>query len=402
MSKLLSQGGFGCVYYPGIRCTKPKDDSDVDDDMSKYVSKLQRANFNSINEANIGLRVKQNSLYKYFFLPVVSECPVKMASFSKTNEDLVSKCEVIKDIDKAYTLMKIPYANNKPIIEEIFDEIRNKKHVVVSMLESYTHLLKGVQIMIDMDVVHFDLKSDNVLYDSDMNHANIIDFGLSIPIDKLPNKNDDDTKYYELMKEYFYLYAPEYYVWPIEVHVINYLLHELEEGEDVSGIAERIAEEYVATNKGLQMFSKSFVDDFREACNRRVLDALDVARSDSLATRKRGIIDGLIKSYDTWDNYAISIIYLRYVHLLFASGFPENQFYIQFSQLLLRNIHPDPTMRFSIADTRQRLYELFYLNEDADTYIKMIEDIELDLRDVKTIISTDMETLNSRIEKSDT
>ena len=197
MSKLLSQGGFGCVYYPGIRCANKKDDENVGDDMGKYVSKLQRANFNSINEANIGLRVKQNSLYKYFFLPVVSECPVKMASFSKTNEDLVSKCEVIKDIDKAYTLMKIPYANNKPIIEEIFDDVRNKKHVVVSMLESYTHLLKGVQIMIDMGVVHFDLKSDNVLYDSDMNHANIIDFGLSLPIDKLPNKNDDDKKYYE-------------------------------------------------------------------------------------------------------------------------------------------------------------------------------------------------------------
>jgi serine/threonine protein kinase len=402
MSKLLSQGGFGCVYYPGIRCTKPKDDSDVDDDMSKYVSKLQRANFNSVNEANIGLRVKNNPIYKYFFLPVVSECPVKMASFSKTNEDLVSKCEVIKDIDKAYTLMKIPYANNKPIIEEIFDEIRDKKHVVVSMLESYTHLLKAIQIMIDMDVIHFDLKSDNVLYDSDMNHANIIDFGLSIPIDKLPNKNDNDKKYYELMKEYFYLYAPEYYVWPIEVHIINYLLHELEEGEDISGIAERISEEYVTTNKGLKMLSKSFVADYQEACKRCVLDVLDATRPDSLEKRKRGIIDGLIKSYDTWDNYAISIIYLRYIHLLFPDGFPENQFYIQFSQLLLRNIHPDPIMRFSITTARERLYELFYLNEDVDTYIKMIEDIEPVLKDVKTVIKSDMETLNSHIEKSDT
>jgi serine/threonine protein kinase len=402
MSKLLSQGGFGCVYYPGIRCTKPKDDSDVDDDMSKYVSKLQRANFNSVNEANIGLRVKNNPIYKYFFLPVVSECPVKMASFSKTNEDLVSKCEVIKDIDKAYTLMKIPYANNKPIIEEIFDEIRDKKHVVVSMLESYTHLLKAIQIMIDMDVIHFDLKSDNVLYDSDMNHANIIDFGLSIPIDKLPNKNDNDKKYYELMKEYFYLYAPEYYVWPIEVHIINYLLHELEEGEDISGIAERISEEYVTTNKGLKMLSKSFVADYQEACKRCVLDVLDATRPDSLEKRKRGIIDGLIKSYDTWDNYAISIIYLRYIHLLFPDGFPENRFYIQFSQLLLRNIHPDPIMRFSITTARERLYELFYLNEDVDTYIKMIEDIEPVLKDVKTVIKSDMETLNSHIEKSDT
>jgi hypothetical protein len=240
------------------------------------------------------------------------------------------------------------------------------------------------------------------LYDSDMNHANIIDFGLSIPIDKLPNKNDNDKKYYELMKEYFYLYAPEYYVWPIEVHIINYLLHELEEGEDISGIAERISEEYVTTNKGLKMLSKSFVADYQEACKRCVLDVLDATRPDSLEKRKRGIIDGLIKSYDTWDNYAISIIYLRYIHLLFPDGFPENQFYIQFSQLLLRNIHPDPIMRFSITTARERLYELFYLNEDVDTYIKMIEDIEPVLKDVKTVIKSDMETLNSHIEKSDT
>ena len=202
------------------------------------------------------------------------------------------------------------------------------------------------------------------------------------------------------MKEYFYLYAPEYYVWPLEVHVINYLLHELEEGEDVSGIAERIAEEYVATNKGLQMFSKTFVTDYQEACKRRVLDALDATRPESLEKRKRGIIDRLIKSYDTWDNYAISIIYLRYVHLLFPDGFPENRFYIQFSQLLLRNIHPDPVMRFNITTTRQRLYEIFYLNEDADTYIKMIEVIEPGMKDVKTVIKSDMETLNSHIEKS--
>ena len=185
MSKLLSQGGFGCVYYPGIRCKNSKDD----DDMNEYVTKLQRNNFNSQNEAAIGLRIKKDFIYKYFFLPVVSECPVKMASFSKDNEDLVSKCEVIKDTDKDYTLMKIPYANNKPIMEQIFDNIQDKKHMVISILEAYTHVLKGIEYLIDLKIVHFDLKSDNILYDSDMNHANIIDFGLSIPVDKITPKN---------------------------------------------------------------------------------------------------------------------------------------------------------------------------------------------------------------------
>ena len=224
MSKLLSQGGFGCVYYPGIRCSKAKND----DNMEDYVTKLQRYNFNSKNEANIGLRIAEDIDYKYFFLPVISECPIKLASFSKENEELISKCEVIKDVDKEYTLMKIPYANNKPIVDQIFDVVRSKKHTVMSILESYTHLLKAIEYMVNINIVHFDLKSDNVLYDSDMNHANIIDFGLSIPIDKINGEN---------MKEYFYIYAPEYYVWPLEVHIINYLLYEYEEGEEVDDIA---------------------------------------------------------------------------------------------------------------------------------------------------------------------
>ena len=48
MSKLLSQGGFGCVYYPGLKC------SDKTDVSKKMVTKLQRDDFNAENEAYIG------------------------------------------------------------------------------------------------------------------------------------------------------------------------------------------------------------------------------------------------------------------------------------------------------------------------------------------------------------
>jgi len=384
MSKLLSQGGFGCVYYPGIRCKKSKDD----DDMNDYVTKLQRANFNSKNEAAIGLRIKKDMIYKFFFLPVVSECPVKMATFSKDNKDLVSKCEVIKNTENDYTLMKIPYANNKPIMDEIFDHSRDKKHIVISILEAYTHLLKGIEYLIGLKIVHFDIKSDNVLYDSDMNHANIIDFGLSIPIDKITPEN---------IKEYFYLYAPEYYLWPLEIHVINYLLHEVEEGEEAADIAQRIAEEYVSSNKGLEMFSDGFSKSFQESCRRQVEKVL--GDFDGKAHTK--IVNDLIKNYSTWDNYSVSIMTLRLIHLLFPDGFPENRFYADFTQLLLTNIHPDPLRRTSVPGTMQRFYELFYLNEDIDTYIKMIEDITVDTDKIKSLVSRETDTLNSVIEKTD-
>ena len=47
-SNLLNQGGYGCVYYPAVKC---KVDSDLDQE--KYVSKLQVLNSSAINEVKI-------------------------------------------------------------------------------------------------------------------------------------------------------------------------------------------------------------------------------------------------------------------------------------------------------------------------------------------------------------
>ena len=54
MSKLLSQGSFGCVYYPSLNCQgKPEITKD-------YLSKLQKKDFNSENEKNIGKKIIAN------------------------------------------------------------------------------------------------------------------------------------------------------------------------------------------------------------------------------------------------------------------------------------------------------------------------------------------------------
>ena len=42
MSNLLSQGGFGCVYYPGLKCDNEDDNNNNND---KFVTKLQKKNF---------------------------------------------------------------------------------------------------------------------------------------------------------------------------------------------------------------------------------------------------------------------------------------------------------------------------------------------------------------------
>lgn len=394
MSNLLSQGGFGCVYYPGLKCDN--EDESKKETNKNFVTKLQKRNFTSNNELNIGLTIKKNKYYEYFFLPVVSQCPVNIRAYKKKHEDELKECDVIKDEDAKYMLMKIPYVKNKPVVESIFNKTKNKKHIVISIIELYSASLKAIGVLIENNIVHFDLKSDNILYDTDLNHTKIIDFGLSIPIKKLNNNN---------LKEYFYIYAPEYFVWPLEVHVINFLIYEYR-GDDVDKkyideISNKISKEYVSSNKGINLFSKEFQKKYTELCTLQVKKYLKMrTKKDSKISQKEFIIFELVKFNDTWDNYAVSIMILRIIDLLFPNEFVENNFFETFSQLLLYNIHPNPLKRFNIDDSLKNFYDLFYLNETIETHIETYNSIDIDYNNSIEIMNKESETLNKSINSS--
>tara|TARA_Y100000741_G_C18240037_1_gene553268 strand:- start:292 stop:1515 length:1224 start_codon:yes stop_codon:yes gene_type:complete len=391
MSNLLSQGGFGCVYYPGLKCDNENDSKK--DANKKFVTKLQKKNFTSNNELNIGLTIKKNKYYEFFFLPVVSQCPVNIRAYKKKHEDELKECEVIKDEDAKYMLMKIPYVKSKPVIDSIFNETKNKKHIMISLIELYGASLKAIRILIENNIVHFDLKSDNILYDTKNNHTKIIDFGLSIPIKKLNNDN---------LKEYFYIYAPEYFVWPLEVHVINFLLYEYNgdkvDKKYIDDISKKISTEYVESNKALNLFTKDFQSKYADLCELQVKKYLKIAaKNDSDLTQKEYIIYELIKFNDTWDNYSVSIMILRIIDMLFPNDFVENNFFETFSQLLLYNIHPNPLKRFNVNDSLDKFYGLFYLNETIETYIETYKSIDIDYKDSVEILNNDNELLNKSI-----
>ena len=248
-------------------------------------------------------------------------------------------------------------------------------------------------MLVENNIVHFDLKSDNILYDTKINHTKIIDFGLSIPIKKLNNDN---------LKEYFYIYAPEYFVWPLEVHVINFLLHEYN-GDNVDkkyidDISKKISTEYVESNKALNLFTKEFHTKYMELCDLQVKKYLKmVAKKDSKLKQKEFIIYELIKFNNTWDNYSVSIMILRIIDMLFPNDFVENNFFETFSQLLLYNIHPNPLKRFNINDSLDKFRELFYLNETIETYIETYKAIDIDYKKSADILNNENELLNNSI-----
>ena len=354
MSQLLSQGGFGCVYYPGIKCDGKMDPR------TNVVTKLQKRDFNAYNEIKIGEMIKKIQHYKLFFLPVIGNCPVNLRSLDKS---IISKCDVIADSDELkYTLMTIPYISNSSFFSILIgnsndkkhmnkgdkkhmnkgDKKNNleKKHMFLSLTETFKYLLGGIEKLVDNKIVHFDLKAGNILYNTITTDPQIIDFGISIPIDELNDSN---------IKDYFYADGSDYYVWPLEVQVINFIVNETK-GRLTEKDAEKIAKEYTESNKGLQVFSEEFIDLYRKSCVNEI--------KKYVGEERKKVIYKLIEFYKTWDNYSLSILYLKTFEYIFSKGFERNSLIILFSQILATNINPDPSKRLSINETREKFNKI--------------------------------------------
>ena len=106
MSQLLSQGGFGCVYHPGIKCNG-------NTDKKKYVSKLQINDYTAVNEVQIGKVIKTISNYKLFFLPIIDYCKINA---TELDSELIQKCNTLHE-KTDLVLMKMNYMKNKSFFD---------------------------------------------------------------------------------------------------------------------------------------------------------------------------------------------------------------------------------------------------------------------------------------------
>jgi len=337
---LISEGGYGCIFLPYLTC-KGKETKNFN-----YISKIQIKNFSSDNEINIGKIIKTIPRFYYYFVPAIYHCNINISEFK--NKD-INQCKFLKHTKGTtpFILLKMPFIGYKKQTISYSDYIiqkLNDRELLLNLIDSYQHLLFALELLGNYDICHFDLNETNILFSQTRNTPLIIDFGLSIPIKMLTDKDYGN---------YFYIYIPEYYYWPLEVHYINFLLHESGDPtyEDITSMASR----YVKNNIPLtQNFSKGFLEKFEAEC----AQVLDGYRLKSI------MVEDLLTYWHTWDNYALSIMYLRILFYLNITEegvvYTENSFVSSFSEILLQNIHPNPQRRLTIQETRNHFSVFFY------------------------------------------
>jgi serine/threonine protein kinase len=350
MSKLIDQGGFGCVFYPGIEC-----DGSVSKN-PKYISKLHKKNYHVVNEYNVGKNVSKIPLYGYYFAPIVNMCNIDIAKIDKRERDM---CRVVTKTNNSskFVIMKMPYIKNVSLVKYITNPNIDKKEIVTYIIYLYKFLLNSLKMLNTSGIVHFDLKIPNILIEIKTKNPIIIDFGLSLMVKNL----GPDT-----YSKYFYTYNAGYFIWPVDVHIINYVInvnYNLTYDELVI-----LVDTNIKANHALSIFSEGFVKRYRDL----------TINTYKKYTNMPGetVVTELVKNCNTWDSYALSEMFLCLVNFMSYDGFTDNRLIKDFSELLLLNIHPNAAKRLSFDETKKRYKKLFSLDVSVDGYESLLNNFD--------------------------
>jgi serine/threonine protein kinase len=350
MSKLIDQGGFGCVFYPGIEC-----DGSISKN-PKYISKLHKKNYHVVNEYNVGKKVTKIPLYEYYFAPIVNMCNIDIAKIDKRERDM---CRVISRTSSGskFVIMKMPYIKNVSLVKYITNPNIDKKEIVTYIMDSYKFLLHSLKMLNSSGVVHFDFKIPNILFEVKTKNPIIIDFGLSLQLNNLGPKT---------YSKYFYTYNAAYYVWPVDVHIINYVINvnsNLTYEELVV-----LVDTNVKANPALHIFSEEFFKRYRDLTINTYKKYTNIPGEN--------VVTELVKNCNTWDIYSLSVMFLCLINFISYDGFTDNKLIKEFSELLLLNIHPNAARRLSFDETKKRYKKLFSLDVSVDGYENLLNNFD--------------------------
>lgn len=324
----LAAGVYGCVFYPGYTCkgtvTKKKN----------FVSKLTILNEVSQTEIDIGKILKKVPHYEDDFILVERHCPIQYNALSKMKQG----CDMIKK-NKQFVLLYSRYVESK----ELYDYLKENT-LLIRMFRCFYKLCEKVSTLIENRIVHHDLHLANILYEKETANLYIIDFGLSILVDKL------NTEKY--LKFIFSRYSPDWIWYPLEIHFISYLV---QHGELTERIVLDTINRYLKDHRVFSLFNY-YIKEYKVKSLEFFLPLISLSRDECLSV--------LLQFWDKWDYFDIS---LRFLNLYGKNGVD----YPEYLDILFSMVHPNPEKRPNVLELRNRnkkSIQKFNLNNSSSIY----------------------------------
>lgn len=172
--KLLGEGTYGCVFKPSLPC---------DSNIGTYKNKLSKLMLTKdalkeVEEYALIDRADKKSEY-YTGNPI--HCNIKK---TPQVERAIRKCKLTrkKSMDKVFTensLLIIGDGGNdlEKWVRKVIN-VKNAQQEISDFWREMGRMLDGLVVFKSYDLVHHDLKPQNIVYRKETKRANFIDFGL--------------------------------------------------------------------------------------------------------------------------------------------------------------------------------------------------------------------------------
>ncbi len=181
MSKriIIGEGSYGCVHKPSIHCDKlPSPGFNYDE----HVSKIMKTKYaeKELNEFLIIHRIDPSEEY-HLGTPIL--CKPEITNAVK---DDIDRCKHLVDFPADpdnYSLLLFKYGGPdiKGLCSKYLDKYLStkKEEKINKIFLEFHHLLKGLKAFRNNDIVHYDIKPQNILFDTKTGKMTFIDFGLT-------------------------------------------------------------------------------------------------------------------------------------------------------------------------------------------------------------------------------
>jgi len=307
-----------CVYEPTFFLKKTNKNENT------YFSSILDANSfftqNQLTIFNLLSAFKSEKQYakNYFYIfDTVEELNVH-----KLDDDT----EAINNIGQIQQTNNLLVQYENKICLPFLDYLNTAKTPVIyykRLIASFKHILKGIDLLVSLKIVHNNIYSlngyTNIIIDVRQESPLLMKFHLSLLL-----VNDNLNEKY--LKQFFKVYQPSYIYWPIEIHILCYLLHKLDANESLSKyniqkIVGDVFNKHIANSKNETiLYFEKYVNMDRKA-----------------------IINDILSYYWSWDLFSIGCLFYD----ILMPRYKQNLFLQMFLKLLLVCQNPIPNKRYT-------------------------------------------------------
>lgn len=243
-------------------------------------------------------------------------------------------------------------------LKNYLKSLSSSKKYLYSIIHFYGHLLVSLQNMLDNHLIHNNIRFNNIVICKTSNNPLITDFSFSI------NTLSHDLNFN--LRHLISVYDPTYIEWPIEFHLLSYLNTNNLKSLSLINIESIINE--LINNLNLLFFGENFVSTFKDKGIKYF--------SKYVNKDYEFIVMDILKYKHTWDNYSLSLMFLKIVIYLHGCLKNENKFIIDFMKLLVCNLSFNPEERLSIEDSTNK-FEYLIDNFDLVKFKELIKNLHL-------------------------